>query len=336
MSVSARRVCHLAVIVCIEDEPVTYRVVDVGGADYQPLLKELAFRSVANYPARRGQAWQLHLEMSKPSNARATIELFALGEDDGRTLARLSVPVDHFAWFGTELARQADLERKDYTVQVALLNPDHTWLAAPDVGTDDFEVVASAERPLLLPTDFSTQRLGRRAVVRPVASWMRCVFHPSAWREFLQAARDETEKERGWAAVGRVHLADDHLDLFILDGSLFEMPAEADRHHLLTRGSDFHALHRRVGPLAAYLHLHPPDVDGVPLGPFPSGPDSTVAWNFDACTPLPIVLPIAMFGADPRFDQARFDQPSDEPREDVAAHGFSQGLLSEIQLEVIL
>ena len=61
-----------------------------------------------------------------------------------------------------------------------------------------------------------------------------------------------------------------------------------------------------------------------PRTPHPSGPDSVDAWNLDASTPLPVVAPIAMFGT-----------TRQSAGQKMAAHGYQDGLLSQIDLEVI-
>ena len=154
------------------------------------------------------------------------------------------------------------------------------------------------------------------------------IFTPDAWTAFVGAAAVETEIERGWIGQVRIHLVDS--TCYVVIDELVEVPAEAGQCYLVTHGNQFFELHRRHQRLAAYLHLHPRKIEGiegikpVQLAPAPSGPDTTMAWNLDATTPLPVVLPIAMFGA-------REDHLDD----DVAAHAFVHGLLSEIDLEVL-
>jgi hypothetical protein len=222
------------------------------------------------------------------------------------------------------VAREGEIE--DYTVHVAGPEPDHPLVQQSlQWDDDDFAVTADAAGELFLPTGFSTESPGpRRSIRRPGSgSWLRCVFRPQPWGRFTAAAAEETEVERGWLADARLHLVDDACLVVIED--LVELPAEASQFHLHTQGRQFFALHQQLGQrLGGYLHLHPREVEGVALGPSPSGPDITAAWNVESAGTLLPVFPIAMFGVRPETYGT-----------DVAAHAFVSGVIEEIDLEVI-
>ena len=322
---SAEVTRHVLVIVCREEKVVGQRILDLARGGHRPLLKELAYRAVAGDPRLAGRAWQLQVQMEGVDSDQPHVRCEArLKGRPQAPLAVIQVPVSNFAWVGVSIARQLELE--DYTVHVAVPQSDH-----PAVGQslawedDDFEVCFDSEPELQLPTDFSTDPLGPRRVVRRVGqgTWLKCVFEPGAWSEFLAAAAAETEVERGWLAAARMHLADGAC--FVVIEELFELPAEHGQFYLHTQGRQFFQLHGQLGErLGGYLHLHPREVEGRALGPSPSGPDVTAAWNVEAASTLLSVFPIAMFGACPETC------PSE-----VAAHGFTSGVIKEIDLEVL-
>ena len=324
---------HLAILLSQQNKVAGLRVLDLAGGDCRPLAKELAWRAVAVEPHLAGRPWQPSIEIesaessSEQSTGRVLLSAW-LQDNEPRLAARVAVPANNFAMLGLQLGESLGLEAGSYNVHLATLPADHACVAqAANTGDDDFHVADSTVESLHFPSDFSTEPLGRRRGERRLGTFFRCVFTPAAWNAFLSAASRETEVERGWAARVQVHLFDGACHLLIED-ELCELPAEAARHQLRTRGRDFLALYRQWGPrLAAYLHLHPPSVEAIELGPYPSGPDTTLACNVDAGTPLPVVLPIALFGA--RGSLAGGD------RIDVAAHAFLGGVLTEIDLEVL-
>jgi hypothetical protein len=324
-AVNAPTKTHLLVLVVQEGQVVGQRILDVARGGYRPLLKELAYRAVAGDPAKlAGRPWRLHLQLEAVDSDRPRLRCEARLKDQPHPpLAAVDVPVSNFAWVGMSIARQ--LEIKDYSVHVAVPEPDHPLvqqsLAWED---DDFAVSLDGEPELLLPTAFSTEPLGPRRVVRRVGegTWLRCLFEAEAWSAFLVAAANETEVERGWLASARLHLVDDAC--YVVLEQLHELEGEAGQFYVRTLGREFFRLHRKLGrPLGGYLHLHPREVEGAALGPSPSGPDVTVAWNVESASTLVPVFPIAMFGASP-----------EEPGTDVAAHGFVSGVIAEIALEV--
>jgi len=316
---------HLLVLVAQGEQVVGHRILDVARGGYRPLIKELAYRAVATDPRRlAGRAWRLHLRLDavQTDRPRLCCEAWPDGPADA-PLATLGVPVDHFAWIGTSIAREQKL--RDYTVHVAVPEPDHPLVQKSlDWADDDFAVSVDARPELRLPAGFSVEPLGPRRVIRRggEGTWLKCVFDAGAWATFAAAAAEETEVERGWLAAARVHLADDACLVRVEE--LFELPGEATQFHLHTQGREFFRLHRRLeGRLGGYLHLHPREVDGVALRPSPSGPDVTAAWNVDAASTLWPVFPIALFGA-----------RAESYGTDVAAHGFVRGVIGEIDLEV--
>lgn len=322
---------HLVVMVAQgqEQQIVASRILDLE-TDYRPLVKQLGYRAVARWPELAGQPFELDVRLEAAETARPRLRLAAWHKADRRPLAAMDVPAGNFAWFACQMADRLQLKANgtsDYSVHVAVLESDHRWVQQTDKPADEDFQLMEQRAELTLPTGFSTEPLGPRHVIRDVGSTTRCIFTPGAWSMFLNAAAKETEQERGWAAAGRVHLADGQCCVLVQE-PLMELPAAATRHSLLTHGTDLFLCHSRLaGRLAAYLHLHPRSVDEKRLGPYPSGPDCTVAWNLDASTDLPVVLPIAMFGA-------RAESPNEVPP-DVAAHAFVGGLLAEVTLEVL-
>ena len=324
-TVGSRSDTHLLVLVVQGEQVVGHRILDVARGGYRPLIKELAYRAVATDPSRlAGRPWQLHLQLEAVDSDRPRLRCEAWAKERADApLAAIAVPVDHFAWIGTSIARQ--LKIRDYSVHVAVPEPDHPLVQnSLDWADDDFAVSVDAQPELLLPTGFSVEPLGPRRVVRRVGAgtWLKCVFQAEAWAAFTVAAAEEADVERGWLAAVRMHLADDAC--FVVVEELFEMPAEASQFHLHTQGRQFYRLHRQLGGrLGGYLHLHPREVDGVALSPNPSGPDVTAAWNVEAASTLWPVFPIAMFGA-----------RAETCGTDVAAHAFVSGVIGEIDLEV--
>jgi len=316
---------HVLVLVVRGEKVAGRRILDLARGGYRTLLKELAYRAVATDPARlAGRPWRFNLELEGIDSDNPHVRCEAwLKERPQPLLAAISVPVGNFAWVGVSVARQLKLE--DYSVHVAVPDPDHPLVRqSQNWEDDDFAVSFEAEPDLRLPTNFSTEPLGPREVVRRAeeGTWLKCVFEPEAWTTFLAAAAAETEAERGWLAAARMHLAGDAC--FTVVEELFELPAQAGQYFVHTQGREFFQSHRQLGQrLGGYLHLHPREVDGTALSPSPSGPDVTVAWNLEAASTLWPVLPIAMFGTRP-----------ETCRTDVAAHAFVGGRIREIDLEV--
>ncbi|MFH1264271.1 MAG: hypothetical protein ABIK89_00990 [Planctomycetota bacterium] len=317
---------HLLVLLVQGEHVVAQRILNVAQGGYRSLLKELAYRAVATDPARlAGRPWQFNLELGDvgTENPRLRCEAWLKGQPQP-PLVVLSVPVNNFGWVGVGIAQELKLE--DYSVHVAVPEPDYPAVReSQEWEDDDFAVSFDEEPELLLPTDFSTEPLGPREVVRRVGkgTWHKCVFERRAWNTFVAAAGAETEVERGWLASARMHLVDGAC--FTVVEELFELPDRAGQYYVHTQGREFFQLHRQLGPrLGGHLHLHPREVEGAALGPNPSGPDVTVAWNLEAASTLLPVLPIAMFGTCP-----------ETCGKDVAAHAFAGGKIREIDLEVV-
>jgi hypothetical protein len=316
---------HVLVMVCQDEKVLGQRILDVARGGHRPLVKELAYRAAAADPRLAGRPWQLQVRLEGVDSEKPYVRCEARLKDRPHPpLAVIPVPVRNFAWVGISIARQLEVEQ--YTVHVAVPPSDHPLvqesLAWED---DDFAVCFDSEPELALPTEFSTDPPGRRRVVRRVGkgTWLRCVFEPGAWSAFLAAAAAETEVERGWLAAVRMHLAEKAC--FVVIEELFELPAEHGQYYLHTQGRQFFQLRGELGPrLGGYLHLHPRELDGTALRPSPSGPDATAAWNVEAASTLLSVFPIAMFGA-----------CAERCRSEVAAHGFTSGVIKEIDLEVL-
>jgi len=326
MGKSAVREKHdqLVVVVSQGGEARACRVLDFrDSTSYCPLLKELAYRCVAADPGLAGMPWEARLALADLGpGTQLTIEAWSLGRR-ARRLASLDVPLSHFAWIGAALAKQLGLP-DGYTVQVAATDRHHPLVERWLKWEDDEVAIEETAATLLLPADFSIAPLGpRRPIGRPRHSFLKCVFTPQTYREFSEAAAAETENERGWLAQVRVHLAVGACCVVI--DNLIEPPAaQRGRGFLRTEGRQFFDLYRRYQRLGGYLHLHPRELDDVALAPLPSGPDTTLAWNLDACAAPMIVMPIAMFGFRPRQAAA-----------DMSACGFLAGKLAPIDLEVL-
>jgi hypothetical protein len=307
-----------------------YRVMDLR-KEYAPLVKELGWRAVADHPHLAGRPWRLAIHSQDMAGPEPRLVLEALAQDAGEaatgSLARLPVAVDNFSWIGARMARKLEIEGK-YACYVRVLAPHDPlvkrWANRQDDDADIEMIDDPADQPLLLPADFRTDPPPPCRVIDPAPSWLHCVVARGPFEQFIRAAAAERSTERGWAGLGHVHARPEGCYV-VIDQDLVELPvAEAARDHLVTRGRDFLALQQRAGgSLVAYLHLHPPMVAGKAIAPSPSGPDATLAWDFDRSCVIPACLPIALFGAN-----------VERPRGFVAAHGYEKGLLDRIQLEV--
>ncbi|GIW89859.1 MAG: hypothetical protein KatS3mg109_0291 [Pirellulaceae bacterium] len=317
---------HLAVMLLRDGQLVApVRVIDLH-TDYRPLTKELAYHAVAGCPELAGKKFQVSVVLRRDIESRVELQAI-LADWPNPCVATMHVPVNHFAWLGIQLGDESGLERGSYSVHVATLAPNHPWVTTGTAGnSDDFEIVEHTAE-LSFPTNFVSAPMGTTAEVRRSASWLSCVFSRQAWKAFLTAAERETQVERSWLAAGSIYLHNGRG--WLLVEQLLELPAIRSRNSARTLGRDFYDCHKRLdGRLIGLVHLHPPEVEGKPIGPQPSGPDTVVAWNLDASTDLPVVVPIAMFGA-------RADAPPGG-RSDVAAYAFVGGVLSEVGLEVLV
>jgi len=360
---------HLMAWITQGDKVVGWEVLDLAGGEYKPLTKELGYRAVAAAPHLAGEPWWLALRLEQaavsktvgrrqaavgseeeagtaasgfppvfpadcllptddcplPTGSHLCLEAHADAGCQGRPLGSLSLPLRSLSWLGRQMARQCGL-KGHCTLCVDVLQPDDprvTHWAAQDAEDADFTITESTPPRLTLPTGFVPSPLGRRRILRSVGSWLHCVFQRPAFERFLDAASQATDEERGWAVATRVHLLPE--GCYAVIEELTEMPATAGRSFIVTRGRDFLLLRQKLGErLGGFCHLHPPHVEGEALSPAPSGPDSVVAWNLDAVTASPVVAPIAMFGT-----------TADTLGNNIAAHGYQGGLLTEIDLEVL-
>jgi hypothetical protein len=319
---------HLLVITACDDQPVHCRVLDFGdSAAYPCLTKELGYRCVASHPEMAGEPFQVFLEALPAAggqSARIRMEGWA-PPPESRLLGSLDVPAERFAWLGA--ATDPSLESgASHTVHLAVANADHPVVQQASCYDDNDFALEQDPDPLRLPGEFSTRPLGSRRVVRNSGTWMCCVFAPGVYRHFAEAASTAgpDANERGWLGQVRVHLTGGRL--YVLVDNLVEVPAlRSGPSFIHTSGSQFFRVYRDHARLGAYLHLHPRRAAGVELGPHPSAPDATLAWDLQACVPYPVIMPIAMFGL-----------RADGEHEDLAVSAYSNGQLTEIDWEVLL
>lgn len=325
-AVADERATHLMVTIAQGGKAIAYRVLDIARGDYRLLTKELGYRAVTRDASLAGQPWRVALRLDGVGTESPTLRVEALA-DNGHVAppaASLNLPMDNLAWIANQLAGRFNV-KGNYSMFVRVLAPSDPLVGqwTEQMEDPDFELSESSVPALRFPSGFSTQPLGPRRVIRAAGSWLRCVFRRSVLEAFLDAASHETSEERGWAAATSIHVFGGAC--YAVVEELVAMPATAGRNFLVTHGRDFLALRARLGErLGGFCHLHPPDVEGQPLAPSPSAPDTVVAWNLDAVTPSPIVAPIAMFGA------TLADAPSR-----MAAHGYQAGILTEIDLEAL-
>lgn len=313
---------HVLVAVAQDGAVRNYTLVDAT-KEARPVLREVAYRAVAARPDLAGNAAALALRQDGTDIVFEAREPGA-GESSA-PLAGVAVSVHAFGGIAESLAKAAGLEGR-FTYYALVCAPDapvlETW-SPPGAGEGGIEWVSGPAAPdLLLPKELATGAFPRTRIVDPAGSWHRAVFSRQAFREFVSAASNESEKERGWIGVGEVHVTPEACRTVVRE--LREIPAaESSSHHLHTRGRDFHRLHGEIGAgrLAAFLHLHPTGPEGGALYPEPSSEDLLVAYDFLATTALPPVFPIGRFGA--------------ESTSDLSAHAFVGGVLTRIQLEIL-
>lgn len=322
---------HRLVLQILQDgRTVGWEVLDME-RELSPLCKELAYRAVTAHPQFRGAEWGIHaaLECSgKQQCLRAEARL-----RDGRrpqALATVRIPLPHLYWIAERMAGTLKLQGQ-YTFCVTVLE-DGSEVAKLWEEVDanaDFEVT-EVETQLRLPSAFSSDLPGPRQSLRRAGTWLTCVFPAPVLEAFLAAAEQQEDVEHAWAAPTRVCLTP--AGCWVVIGKLVEAPAVQRGHAyiLSTGGQTFDLFAACGGSAGAYLHTHPPTMqgeDGKPLAlsAAPSPNDSVVAWNLCASTPAPIVLPIALSG--------RAAPANGAPR--LAAFGYEKGILREINLEVL-
>jgi len=298
------------------------------GRNYRPLTKELAYRVVASNPDAAGLPWELDAGVD-PQTEGGSIVLRAVGREERGSrktiLGTMTVPAANFSWIAAGLAADAGAEGEfDYTLSVPATQEDTE--ARQGGEDDDFEIIAQPDPELNLPDSFRTGiPVRRRREISPAEhKWLTCAFRDKALDAFVGAAAKEESTEKSWAGVGFVHV--DRGACRTVIEEIVEIPGEAGRTWITTRGRDWAALHRRIGAdrLVAYLHLHPRFQDDREAPPAPSTNDAVVAWNVDLGSANPCVFPIALFGADPTALNG-----------DLAAFGFVGGLLQRIPMEVV-
>ena len=346
---------HLLMVVAQEGSPRGYRVLNLPN-DYRPLIKELAYRAVANEPGAAGGPWHLAIRLEDTDTPQPRLRLDACLVDRERPLARLCIPVQNLAWLARDMATELSLKGR-FSFYVSVLSPNDPMVGKWSAATDDdadFEVDTQAAE-LQLPSQFTTEPIGPRRSVTRLGSWLRCVFKEDVFKEFVEAGAAENKVERCWVGATQLHLTKG--GAYSVIEEILEVPAiMAGREYVRALGRDFMQRHQQLGGrLGAFLHLHPPRYKNVPLSPHPSGPDSVVAWNLDASTPLLVSLPITMFGsgcaaasalreaeeavlapAGAHLRNKQEKEPPSSTRPRIAAHGYADGLLSEIDLEVLI
>jgi hypothetical protein len=305
-----------------------YRVLDMR-SEYQPLMKELAWRAVAKNPTLKGAFWEprlkLHgLDTPAPS---VLVEAYLTGDNalqhNGMPIATIKVPVSNFAYIATKIAAQLKVQGQ-YSYSITIVESDSKlvsdWYTEEEA---DFELNEDVKHNLILPDMFQDTVLSEpRKVLEKVDTWLRCLFCKKAFDKYLGAAAKETDRERSWLGLGNVHLTQDVCHVTI--EQLIELPGEASLYCITTHGRDWAKLHRKFGDkIVGFLHIHPRWAGTKELTPSPSENDRIVAWNVDLACSKPTVYPIAMFGAD-----------VDSPSEHLAVYGFNSGVLTRIQLEI--
>lgn len=317
---------RLLVAVGQEDSLAGYRILEMP-TGFPALVKELAWRAVAADASKAGRPWQLHMrrdERAEPTGPVIVME--ARTGADAALLAVLPVPARNFGCIADAMARELNM-KGTYQFYVQVLSSDDPFVGEWDDrrrGDADFEIVADTGSELVLPGGFTASPGTERRTVDPAdGDWLRCVFTAGAFGEFIAAAETEHSVERHWAGAGHVELSDGVYRAVI--ERLVELPAEAaGKAWVVTRGRDWSRCQAGIGDaLVAYLHLHPREIETRPIRPAPSSNDAVIAWNIETSTPNLAVYPIALFGA-----------TADAAAGDVAAHGYVNGLLKRIPLEV--
>jgi hypothetical protein len=301
-------------------------------SEYNPLVKELAFRALAAFPRRAGRPWRLNCRLAGAASdtPRVVLEAYVEKGGDGdpagdEPCAKLSVPAVHFRWIAEGIMSRLNL-RGAFSFEVGVLAADHPavvdWRERDRCA--DFEFSAEEPELLLPPAGLLGEPPGPNRVIDAAPTWLRCIFRGSAFRAYLRAAQAETEQERSWGGCGRVHVSGGSCAV-VIEELVGPLPAaSAGPNHILTRGRDAARLHQTCGDrLVAYLHLHPRTVGEQSMTPYPSPQDHEVAWNIDRAARSIVVYPIALFRTDPGA-----------PGGDVAVHGYDRGVLCRVQLEV--
>jgi len=318
---------HVMVSVSQGQNVSGYRIIDLAGG-YRPLTKELSFRAVAAHPECAGAPWRPSAKLVDAHGDHPSILVSALLADPAHRepLAAVSMQVDAFDGVARQIARQLGITGT-YYMHVQVLNKDAPEVAewAARTANDDFELIDDASDVPALPDAFHSgpPTVGTRRSIRAAGTWLHCVFTRQAFDQFIVAASQQTAVERSWAAIVSIHITADACCVLI--ERLVEMPGASGREFVITSGSEFYSIYQKFGgKLGGFCHLHPPTTaDGHRLGPLPSAPDACTAWNIDAATHLPIVCPIALFGTS-----------DSNLAGNVAAYGYVNGRLAEIDLEV--
>jgi hypothetical protein len=321
---------HVLVAVSQNQKALGFRVLRLS-TDYLPVVKELEYRALATHDKLAGRPWRLNARIAPADHPQSgmIIEAHAVGPPmrSRRPLASLLIPLENFAWVASGIAARLGLtESCQYHVMV--LDERHP-LAQQRTGNNDpdpdFEVTSGTDPSLHLPMQPVATELPVSTQVMHSCpkTWLRCLFGRQAYESFRSAARQEKERERSWAGLGKVHLLKDCCYTTI--DELVSLPGESGPSWIRTRGRDFADLHHRFGDrLSAYLHLHPRLVEGRPIRPAPSDNDAVVAWNYSAVTAIPCVFPIALFGTDSGSEAAS-----------IGVYGYDRGALSAIPWEVL-
>lgn len=297
------------------------RVLDLR-REYDPLIKELAFRALARHPRLAGRPWSLRCRLEDTDSPLAAVLLEAHAER--KRLAAVAVPIGNFRWIAQKIAVQLGLQG-GFSCEVGVLDADHPAVAESRVCAPDDDIEFIDEEPELRLPEGAV--FGRPPwpcrTISAGEGWVRCVFRASALREYLRAARAETKEEKAWLGLGAVYLSPESCSV-VIEELMGPLPAaSAGIGHLRTLGRDVARAYAVADRRVAYLHTHPRKIEGAAMSPDPSTNDHELAWDFDRASRLPSVFPIALFG----HGQA----PAGG---DVAAHGYDRGVLGRVTLEV--
>ena len=314
---------HLLVAVSQEGDLKSHAVVDVP-RDSGPLMKELAFRTVGAHPEMGGQPFELDLWADPPRGIAVEVHPAGAVSKNG-PLTRISVPVSGFQPVAEALARRAKLEQPFQYHVLPCAKDSQAVRNWASLGEDEEISWEEVEEEYLLPRGHRGDRRGRPgwSTARPrgsaASSTSRPTVSSSRRRRRRRSARgpgsgrarsgrvpstawSSSRRSRSWPPPRRVG------------------PISA------RRGGRVSRLLGDLGPdrILAHLHLHPREVEGKPMSPAPSSEDEHLAWDFSSqLSHLPCCFPIALFGLDP-----------EKPDGELAVHGFDNGILSRIQLEV--
>lgn len=330
-TIPAQRAHRVMVAVTDTNQQTLFCVIDLRRE--LSLIKPLAQMAAAEWSDHVEKEWDLHLHHLQPAPVDPMLIAEAHLSDapyNDAPLSQITIPCSSF-FQGVARMIAGQLEIPLETFTVTPLSEDspivETWDTTQDGGDSDIEFISTPSVLILPgPSDFTRQAPPVcQRVIEQVDSWQRCMFRPEALDTFLHAAREETQVERHWAGLGRIHMADGLCHNVIEE--IVPLPGEATRFGIEMGGDEWmQALTRFGDRVVGYLHIHPPD-DGhgkaVTLSCDLSGNDRNTMHNINLCLPSrPIVSVIAVFGL------------TIKEGDRIAAHGFDgRGNFTNIQLE---